>query len=92
MILLEEKAKEKSPFQVVSLQECERMNLLLQTIKVSLEDLRLGLEGALNMTDQMEILQQCLTYNKVPATWEEVAYASKKPLLAWFNDMLERCK
>lgn len=56
MILLEEKAKEKSPFQVVCLQECERMNLLLQTIKVSLEDLRLGLEGALNMTDQMEIL------------------------------------
>jgi len=34
----------------------ERMNLLLEEIKHSLEDLKLGLTGALNITDQMEIL------------------------------------
>lgn len=90
MIILQEKAKDMTPYMVVCLQECERMNLLLQTIRVSLEDLRLGMEGALNMTDSMEILQQCLTLNKLPATWEEVAYFSKKPLLAWFNDLLDR--
>lgn len=90
MILLKEKAKEMTPFMVVCLQECERMNTLLSIIRVSLEDLRLGMEGALNMTDQMELLQQCLTFNKLPANWEEFAYPSKKPLLLWFSDLLDR--
>ena len=45
--------KDKTPFVVVCLQECERMNNLLSEIKRSLEDLRLGLTGALNITDAM---------------------------------------
>jgi len=45
-----------TPFMVVCLQECERMNGLLQTIKITLEDLKLGMDGALNMTDAMETL------------------------------------
>jgi len=60
------------------------MNLLLGEIKSSLEDLRLGMTGALNMTDAMENLQMALTFNKVPASWEKVAYFSKKPLSSWF--------
>jgi dynein heavy chain len=42
--------KDKAPYVVVCLQECERMNTLLGEIKRSLEDLRLGLTGALNIT------------------------------------------
>lgn len=61
--------KDKTPYVVVCLQECERMNTLLSEIKRSLEDLRLGLTGALNITDLMESLQRSLQYNKVPATW-----------------------
>jgi len=45
--------KDKTPFVVVCLQECERMNNLLSEIKRSLEDLRLGITGALNITDAM---------------------------------------
>lgn len=41
---------------VVCLQEVERMNILLGEIRKSLEDLRLGLTGALNITDSMENL------------------------------------
>ena len=37
------KIKDKTPFIVVCLQECERMNGLLGEIKKTLEDLRLGL-------------------------------------------------
>jgi len=66
------------------------MNELLHEINISLEDLKLGLEGALNMTDAMEELQRSLTFNKVPARWETKAYASKKPLSAWFSDLIER--
>lgn len=50
----------------------------------------MGLEGALNITDKMEILTNELALNKVPTTWTSVAYFSKKNLSAWFNDKLER--
>jgi len=46
------------------------MNKLLGEIRTTLEDLRLGITGALNMSDAMELLSQCLTLNKVPASWE----------------------
>jgi dynein heavy chain, axonemal len=65
------KVKEKSPYVVVALQECERMNLLLFEIKSSLESLRLGLIGALNITEAMEMLSVALQFNKVPAIWEK---------------------
>ncbi|CAD8057207.1 unnamed protein product [Paramecium primaurelia] len=84
------KASEKTPDQIVCLQECERMNILLGEIRRSLEDLRLGLTGALNITDQMEALSLSLQFNKVPANWEKFAYFSRKGLAAWFNDLIER--
>lgn len=67
------------------------MNVLLSEIKRSLEDLRLGLTGALNITDAMENLQRSLIFNKVPASWEAQAYPSRKNLSMWFNELLERC-
>lgn len=67
------------------------MNTLLSEIKSSLEDLKLGLTGALNITDAMETLSQSLSFNKVPTTWETKAYFSKKLLASWFADMIERC-
>jgi dynein heavy chain len=54
------KAKEKTPYVVVCLQECERMNVLLTEIRTSLNDLDAGLRGALNVTDAMENLSRCL--------------------------------
>lgn len=84
--------KDKNPNVVVCLQECERMNILLDEIKTTLEDLRLGITGALNMSDAMELLSSCLTLNKVPSSWELVAYFSKKLLVNWFSDLLERVK
>lgn len=56
------KIKEKTPFNVVALQECERMNVLLGEIRKSLEDLRLGLTGALNITDSMEALARYISF------------------------------
>jgi dynein heavy chain len=81
----------KTPFLVVLLQECERMNGLLSEIRTSLSELKLGLEGALNISDAMEALSTALQMNRVPGTWEKVAYASLKPLGDWFSNLLERC-
>lgn len=60
MIIINEKVKEKTPYVVVALQELERMNELLEEIKKSLYELKLGLLGALNITDAMESLSLAL--------------------------------
>lgn len=67
------------------------MNTLLNEIKRTLDDLKLGLTGALNITDAMESLQRSLQFNKVPSSWESVAYPSRKNLALWFNELIERC-
>jgi len=63
MIELRAKAKERTPFVVVCLQECERMNFLMFTIRTSLEDLDAGMKGQLNITENMEILANSLYIN-----------------------------
>ena len=63
MIDIFAKAKEKTPYVVVCLQECERMNTLLSEIRTSLSDLDAGLKGVLNITDAMETLSQKLSLN-----------------------------
>jgi len=85
------KMKEMTPYNVVALQECERMNGLLEEIEKSLEELRLGLEGALNMSDAMDSLAKSLVLNRVPGSWEKKAYPSRKLLAAWFDDLILRC-
>jgi len=50
------KTKDRMPYIVVCLQECERMNTLLAEIRISLIELEMGLKGQLNITDAMEKL------------------------------------
>jgi len=92
MLDLELRAADKltNPFVCVVLQEVERMNKLLGVITVSLQELRLGLDGALNMSDAMELLLNTLPLDRVPAAWATVAYPSLKSLGAWFVDLLQR--
>lgn len=41
---LTQKAVEKTPYNVIALQECERMNMLTREIRRSLRELNLGLK------------------------------------------------
>jgi dynein heavy chain, axonemal len=79
-----------NPYINVSIQECERMNVLLYEMRKSLNDLDAGLKGQLNITDAMEALSNALAINKVPASWMDKAYASNKVLSDWFADLLLR--
>jgi len=85
------RAKEKSPYVVVCLQECERMALLLATIRTSLVELEDGLLGKLNMTEEMEELATKLYLGQQPAGWAKVAYPSLKALAEWYSDLVARC-
>jgi dynein heavy chain, axonemal len=78
------------PFWIVCLQECERINLLIQTIMTSLVELDMGLKGQLNITDAMDELERSLNLGFVPGSWVAVAYPSLKSLQPWFTDMIRR--
>jgi len=84
------RVKDKSPYIVVCIQECERMNTLLSTIRFSLNELDAGLKGQLNITDAMEGLANALAFNRVHDSWEKYAYFSKKSLTEWYADLLQR--
>lgn len=90
MLDINARAKEKTPYVVVCIQECERMNTLLTVIRTSLLELDAGLKGQLNITDAMEGLANALSINKVHDSWEKYAYFSKKALTEWYADLLLR--
>jgi len=63
--------KDLTPYDIVAIQECEQVNVLVDVMKSTLEDLLRGLRGELNITDSMEVLQSNLILGKVPAIWEK---------------------
>jgi len=86
------KAEEKTPYTVVAIQECERMNTLTREIRRSLKELNLGLKGELTITPEMEGLQDALFFDVVPAQWTKRAYPSMFLLGQWYSDLIQRIK
>ncbi|XP_047613271.1 dynein axonemal heavy chain 9 isoform X1 [Phacochoerus africanus] len=86
------RAQERTPYVVVVLQECERMNVLIRELQGSLRELDLGLKGELTMTSNMENLQNALYLDTVPEPWARRAYPSTAGLAAWFSDLLNRIR
>lgn len=69
MVEIEARVKDRTPYVMVALQEAGRMNFLLSEMLQSLEELQLGLDGALNMSERMELLARGISTNTVPARW-----------------------
>ena len=90
LIELHSKEENKTPYTVVCLQECERMNSLTQEIQRSLTELQLGLKGELTITSAMDDLSTALFLDKVPQTW--LRYATTHTLGIWFSDLMQRVK
>ncbi|KAI2655454.1 Dynein axonemal heavy chain 11 [Labeo rohita] len=86
------KTAERSPYILVCLQECERMNLLLAEIHRSLTELDQGLKGELSLSSDMEQLQTALFYDSVPESWSRLAYPSTKTLALWYSNFTLQTK
>eukprot|EP00930_Biecheleria_cincta_P100463 TRINITY_DN920_c0_g1_i2.p1 TRINITY_DN920_c0_g1~~TRINITY_DN920_c0_g1_i2.p1 ORF type:complete len:4610 (-),score=1017.36 TRINITY_DN920_c0_g1_i2:106-13935(-) len=84
------KDEDVTPFIIVSFQEGDRENALLSQMRSSMLELELGISGALNVTENMELLATNLQANKVNPSWEGLACPSLKGLAAWFADILLR--
>ncbi|KAK3257086.1 Dynein beta chain, flagellar outer arm, partial [Cymbomonas tetramitiformis] len=61
-----------TPYQMVAIQETERMNILLTEMKRSLAELDLGLKGDLTMSGPMELIMGALANDSVPGGWAKL--------------------
>ncbi|KAL0970220.1 hypothetical protein UPYG_G00238880 [Umbra pygmaea] len=82
-------AEDPSPLNVVLLQEIQRYNTLLHTIRSSLIELEKGIKGVVVMSSSLEEIFSCIHDARVPPLWEKV-YPSLKPLASWTRDLCQR--
>lgn len=95
MVEIRLRIKEKgSPYVVFVLQELERMNKIVGAMRTQLNELALGLSGALNISDAMDALITCLFMNQVPPNWLKTCGQigptgsyNRKTLGSWFADL-----
>ena len=80
----------EDPLDVCLVQEIERFNLLLRFISAYVVDLEKAVNGELIMTEDLEQAYYSILNNKVPASWEVLAYPSLKKLAGWYEDLLVR--
>ena len=93
MIDIESRVKSKTPYVICALQEAARLNNLFAVMRKSMDELQLGLEGALNMSAEMEALSAGIASNSVPALWmSQVSTRIQEvySLSAWYADILKR--
>eukprot|EP00062_Callorhinchus_milii_P027237 gi/632990292/ref/XP_007884101.1/ PREDICTED: dynein heavy chain 2, axonemal-like [Callorhinchus milii] len=82
-------SEEPSPLNVVLLQEIQRYNYLLRTIRSSLVELEKGIRGLVVMSTSLEEIFNSIYDARIPPVWE-ISYPSKKPLGAWTRDLVQR--
>ena len=68
------------------------MNSLTTVMRQTLTDVKLGLNGELTISEQMERVIDAVRLEIVPASWTKVAYPSLKTLAPWLKDLEYRSK
>jgi dynein heavy chain len=80
----------RTPYQNVFIQECVVMNTLINEIIRSLQEIELSFKGELTLSEKMEALMNCIFLNKVPPTWEKLAFMSTRGLGSWLDNLKQR--
>jgi dynein heavy chain len=73
----------------VLLQEIIRYNVLIETMNITIKNLKMALLGKIVMSEEMEKMAASLSINQVPVLWSKV-FLSLKPLSSWTLDFLKR--
>lgn len=77
----------RTPYQNVFIQECVVMNTLIGEIIRSLQEIELSFKGELTLSEKMEALMNSIFLNKVPPTWEKLAFMSTRGLGSWLDNL-----
>ncbi len=78
----------RGPYQNVFIQESERMNVLIDIIMKSMNDLEGAMNGTSTMTEELDTLQDYLINYRVPLTWKK--YDSVRGLISWLLNLSYR--
>lgn len=74
----------------VLVQEMEKFNNMLTTMKKSLIEVDLAIRGFIVMSETLDSMYLSILNNQVPKNWQAVAYPSLKVLSLWYPDLIER--
>jgi dynein heavy chain len=76
----------------VLMQESDRYNRVLDTMRKTLSDLRKALKGLVVMSSDLEKMFTSMVNNQVPELWSKVGWLSTKTLASWVKDLDRRLK
>lgn len=66
------------------------MTILLTEMTRSIQEIDQGVKGLLTISEKMEQTMDSLVLNRVPASWTNLAYPSKRGLETWIINLLQR--
>ncbi|CRH00097.1 dynein heavy chain, putative [Plasmodium relictum] len=73
-------------FVVIAIKEAEKFNKLIECISDTLIEIKLVLDGILNMNDKIQNTIKSLLLHNIPDIWKNYSYPSKKKLMPWFEN------
>ena len=82
--------KKEESMNTVLQQDTQKFNKLLTTIKKTLVDISMSLEGKKIFTSQLEEILKNILEGKVPQKWLSVSYPSLKPLASYLSNLKKR--
>ncbi|TPX31992.1 hypothetical protein SmJEL517_g04802 [Synchytrium microbalum] len=87
---IQKEFKVPSPTQVVLLQELERWNNLVESMKHSLRDLASALRGEIGMSAKLDDVANALFNGTIPGLWRNLAPQTEKNLGSWMQHFERR--